>query len=719
MKLVNIRKTYINKNNTMEALKNINLEFNTTGLITILGPSGCGKTTLLNIMSGEDKDFEGELLDVPNMYYLTQDFLLFESMSVLDNLKIASNDIETITNHLKKFGLWNYRHKKIKKCSNGQKKRTQFIRALLHSPELLLCDEPTAALDHENAKMLMEALKDVSKNMLVIVVTHDIALAEKYSDRIIRMGKGIIESDIQISELSSYKSNPKTNKKTVLETFQLVLCEFKSRIFEHILLISLFFLSSVLLFTTINLYENIQEQSSFFGKFKRGSNIVESVPKDMTIKIDDTEIEYRSFDTIFYKDIMNTVQSSSDIIGVEVFYNNDIYRRDTDTIIDLAEITKQVFKTTDFPLLLFDSDEQYYSYDKPLNSAFILGIEAINAIEDYEENFKIYYTPQGEFPSLVDAEPYEIYRKDYGISIIDLIDENSIPLSYGTYPINENEVILAKDTAEILMNQDGYNSLEEMIGQSFYIGVESQQNYDVYDYYYNPCNLDENLNVCSYYLLDSQRYIDRFEMKIAGISNIETDNLNLVFFNNDVAQNPILKYYVRDYDQLYFDYVRFILKTDVDTTEFIELTMSNIPTVESQFKVFDNLSNMEDVPLYKQPSYFLLFCILIFSLFISLIIMTYFFIRKRFKKEHRIMTMIGYSSKLEKLFHVSLISIISFSLFMVIQESLFKFVNEIVKWVDFNYLLSFDIYLTLLSFLLVFVIGLFIELLLDWRWSHD
>lgn len=114
MKLVNIRKVYHNKNNSVEALKGIHLEFEEKGLIILLGASGSGKTTLLNILSGQDKNFEGQLVDVPEIEYLTQEFNLFENMSIIDNLLIVKNDIPLIEDYLHQFELWEHKDKKVK-----------------------------------------------------------------------------------------------------------------------------------------------------------------------------------------------------------------------------------------------------------------------------------------------------------------------------------------------------------------------------------------------------------------------------------------------------------------------------------------------------------------------------------------------------------------------------------------------------------------------------
>ena len=248
MKLINIKKVYKNRHNSVEALKKVNLELVNDGLIVILGPSGCGKTSLLNIISGDDTNYEGDRLDVPKISYLTQELELFESMTTYENLNIVSNNIQLIEHYLRKYDMWDHRNKKVKKCSSGQKKRVQFLCALLQKPNLLLCDEPTAALDHENKKILMDDLKEVSKDIQVIVVTHDIAIAEMYADRIIRMGEGIIESDTTINTTNLQKNNYTKSKKKYFDIFELILLKCKSRIIETCFLVALLLMGVISIF---------------------------------------------------------------------------------------------------------------------------------------------------------------------------------------------------------------------------------------------------------------------------------------------------------------------------------------------------------------------------------------------------------------------------------------------------------------------------------------
>ena len=229
MKLIHIQKTYHNRNNTVHALKGIDLDLSTNGIIVILGPSGCGKTTLLNIMAGR-LSYEGRIEDVPSFDYLTQEFNLFENMSVKDNLLLVSDNREKLDFYLDVFDMSDQMDKKVKKLSNGQKKRVQFIRALLHKPGLLLCDEPTAALDHDNAVLLMEEMKKLSDRIQIILVTHDILLSKQYADRIITMEQGVVIRDEIIHEKQESHAGNRMKKRNLKDTAVLSVKNMVSRL---------------------------------------------------------------------------------------------------------------------------------------------------------------------------------------------------------------------------------------------------------------------------------------------------------------------------------------------------------------------------------------------------------------------------------------------------------------------------------------------------------
>ncbi len=220
LELKNVSKIYSTKSGDVHALDNINLYFPETGMVFITGKSGSGKTTLLNCIGGLD-DYEGEIIikgkstlnfsrsdfdSYRNTYigFIFQEYNLLDSMTIAKNISLANElqgikDSEnTIKDLLKKVDLEDVENRKPQELSGGQRQRVAIARALVKNPSIIMADEPTGALDTENGLQVIGLLKKLSKEKLVIVVSHDLELANKYADRIINLKDGKIESDITI-----------------------------------------------------------------------------------------------------------------------------------------------------------------------------------------------------------------------------------------------------------------------------------------------------------------------------------------------------------------------------------------------------------------------------------------------------------------------------------------------------------------------------------------
>ena len=220
LKLRNIKKDYIVGDTAVHALKGVSIEFRGCEFVSILGQSGCGKTTLLNIIGGLDRYTDGDLFingkstktykdkDWDNyrnhsVGFIFQSYNLIPHQTVLSNVELAltlsgvpaAERRKRAEDALKKVGLGDQLNKKPNQMSGGQMQRVAIARALVNDPEILLADEPTGALDSDTSVQIMELLKEISKDRLVIMVTHNPELAKRYSTRIVRLLDGNITDD--------------------------------------------------------------------------------------------------------------------------------------------------------------------------------------------------------------------------------------------------------------------------------------------------------------------------------------------------------------------------------------------------------------------------------------------------------------------------------------------------------------------------------------------
>ena len=220
LKLTNIVKDYVAGDATVSALKGVSVEFRKNEFVSILGHSGCGKTTLLNIIGGLDhytdgdlhingistkqyKDSDWDAYRNHSVGFVFQSYNLIPHQSVLANVELAltlsgvskTERRSRAKTALARVGLADQMHKKPNQMSGGQMQRVAIARALVNNPDILLADEPTGALDTETSKQIMELLKEIAEDRLVIMVTHNPELAEEYSTRIIKLIDGEIIGD--------------------------------------------------------------------------------------------------------------------------------------------------------------------------------------------------------------------------------------------------------------------------------------------------------------------------------------------------------------------------------------------------------------------------------------------------------------------------------------------------------------------------------------------
>ncbi len=237
IELRNITKEYGDGDNKVEAIKGISVAFRDSEFVSVLGPSGCGKTTLMNLIGGLDKASSGLILvdgkstadfsdsdwdDYRNkkIGFVFQSHNLINHLTVLGNVELAltlsgvskKERTERAMQALEQVGIAGESRKKPNELSGGQMQRVAIARSIVNNPEILLADEPTGALDTVTSEQIMKILKEISKDRLVVMVTHNPDIANRYSTRIIKMLDGVVTSDSNPFDPSSVPAKPAAAK---------------------------------------------------------------------------------------------------------------------------------------------------------------------------------------------------------------------------------------------------------------------------------------------------------------------------------------------------------------------------------------------------------------------------------------------------------------------------------------------------------------------------
>lgn len=297
IELKNVSKVYKTKKGIQtKALDNINLKLGNAGMTFIVGKSGSGKSTLLNLLGGLDNVTSGEVLinnqniskfknrqydAYRNTYigFIFQEFNVLEQYNVYENIDLAlrlqnkKSKPNEINDLLKKLGIENLEQRKINELSGGQKQRVAIARALIKNPQVILADEPTGNLDQSSSTQIFELLKEISKEKLVIVVSHDTEAANKYADRIIELSDGKIVNDTnKIEEKPKEELNLKKSKLPISYSLKLAIKNLKVKplkllmtiILTAMALIFMGFTINILIFDKVNFITNTMEENEEF-----------------------------------------------------------------------------------------------------------------------------------------------------------------------------------------------------------------------------------------------------------------------------------------------------------------------------------------------------------------------------------------------------------------------------------------------------------------------
>lgn len=409
MKYVSIRelnKTYREKGCTdVPALKGVSFDLPEKGMVFILGKSGCGKSTLLNVLGGLDnfdggdviidgrsmKDFSAKDTDRhrnEKVGFVFQENNLLDEYTVERNVGLAvelqseKDGGDLVAAALKSVDLEGFGGRKCNRLSGGQKQRVAIARAIVKKPEILLCDEPTGALDSDTGEEIFNLLKNISNNTLVIVVSHDRESAEKYGDRVIELKDGQVISDSAPIEVTPVESKPEVQKKSCGLPAKRAFNIGAGFLIARPVRLALCIIICLLTFTCVGV-------SDSFASYNREKTIADNLVK---------------YETPYYIFTQTSVYDLADL-GVEFGY------------------TKNIFNETEYERLktLVKCDRYDIVYDFSLNSTFGGAGYHIEELRD-KRGETLFFHGVTEFD--------ETYVSDYGFTL------------YGEYPHNYSEIVI-------------------------------------------------------------------------------------------------------------------------------------------------------------------------------------------------------------------------------------------------------------------------------------
>lgn len=540
LEIKNISKSYKIGTFVQKALKNINLKFRKSEFVAILGPSGSGKTTLLNIIGGLDRYDSGDLIIKGkstkkfkdkdwdayrnnSVGFIFQSYNLISHINLLDNVEMGmtlsgkkgKERKNKAIDLLKEVGLDEHIHKRPNQLSGGQMQRVAIARALANDPEIILADEPTGALDSKTSTQIMELIKKISKNKLVIMVTHNSELADKYADRVIKMKDGEITDD----------SNPLTNndeneisyklKRTAMNIFtalHLSLNNIRTKKGRTILTAFASSIGIIGIALILSLSNGFSKQIELFEK-----NTSDAMPILITSQKNNMSSE-------------NFSSAISEETGLGIGKSENSFP-DTTNI----SIKDQTIKSSINPIT-----NEYISYLKDIPEEYISSVSInygtnLNLIQKNEDKY-IALSTLNVTPELM---PYANFNNYENSSIF----SNYYDILAGRMPTEKDEIIIeinkqnkiSKDIYKALGLTNENASFEEVLGAEIKL-VENNDYYQKFNNYYLPKDINEEMYNNKNNLI----------LKVVGIIRVKEEKSNIMSSQSGIYYNQELAKYVRD-----------------------------------------------------------------------------------------------------------------------------------------------------------------------------
>lgn len=550
LELKNIKKSYKTGEFVQHALKGVSLTFDRNEFVCILGASGSGKTTLLNIIGGLDRYDSGDLI-INNMStkkfndnlwdayrnncvgFIFQSYNLIGHLSVLENVEMSltlsgvKNKKEKALSALDRVGLKDHAYKKPNQLSGGQMQRVAIARAIVNDPEVILADEPTGALDTKTSKQIMELIKEISKEKLVIMVTHNPDLAKKYATRIIEVKDGEVISDSLPKEKYKDKNNIeiKKTKMSFLTALKLSFNNIRTKKGRTFLTAFASSIGIIGISIILSLSNGFDKQVDIYQK-NTLSNFPITISKS-TMSMDEKQME----------EMMGSMMpGEGDYPKDKVIYSFDINSFD---MLHTNNITKE-----------------YIEYIEKLDDSLISGISFTRAT-----NLNLLVKNGEDVKSVSSNElnmgviPKELDKEDFMMEAFDLLD--------GEYPKNITDIVLVVDSknrvdtkilkALGLRDKDKID-FKEVLGKEIKLVFNNQYytkymnmfipNTNLDDVYYNKENL--TLKVVGIVRNKEDNYLGQIATSMNSLGNItdtssmmSSNNIGSILYKNDLVEKVI------------------------------------------------------------------------------------------------------------------------------------------------------------------------------------
>lgn len=713
LELKKVSKYYYNKGMVTSGLDKVSLSLSVGEFIAITGESGSGKTTLLNVIAGLDTYEDGEMLinGKETSHYMEKDYELYRkkyisnifqtfnlvnSYTVYQNIELVlllngenKKDIkDKVIELIKKVDLYKYRNTKVSKLSGGQKQRVGVARALAKNTPIILADEPTGNLDKRSSESIIELLKEVSKDKLVIIVTHNYDQIEKYVTRKITMNDGKVISDQKIKDYDKPNNISINDSKDITNINKLKLgirnaFNIKSK-FILLLFVYLFiifsFTSSYAMFKESEYKTSLEGYNQYFKETSPKRIIINKLDKSEFTNEDYENIEkLTNVDYIVKNDLL--LDNKATLVNDQVYLNGLVRN-----IKDLKDDASKEILENDNDIIIEGSKDNYYltNYlDEILNNE--LTVQELNRISEYKVKIKkvIYNEEDNSY------DECKIYVSDKVLNDITSYTNKNYTKLYYTFMNNKTESyidygIIPNDNVpkgKYILPESFTYSCNNANCKKEILKLESENIY---------FNKDKELSYYKYYNKDNMK-------KLLGFKNDENNN---IYINSE------------DYEEMfsssYYQSSVFIKDESLYKQTLSDLEKLNIKTLY----VKDTLDNYYsgELAIIKIVKVVALSCLLIALFFIS------YFVIKIILKSRNIyfatLRILGVALKsMKQILNIELLTItnIAYIIFLTI-SLLLK--NNIIP----NTLTSFR-FLLLKDYIIIYIITIIMSLLISNRFS--